>query len=213
MNLFDKLKEFNENINGESSINDIQKRFEELAPIFLYGGHIKVRDDYKVFVRIVEFYFHSEKDKGVHDPIVYHRNGRDLKEAPYFPLMSLHAHSSGFDITFEKPGEYRASALIRSYEVKNNNGEYFVWNKENKYFEKSSKYGYNKQSTYLYALLNGFAFGNNNDITWEVESREFKKVPGKPRQNVFKSESEWKYINTKKEKCDRKWSFTREEQI
>lgn len=213
MNLFDKLKEFNENINGESSINDIQKRFEELAPIFLYGGHIKVRDDYKVFIRTVEFYFHSEKDKGVHDPIVYHRNGRDLKEAPYFPLMSLHAHSSGFDITFEKPGEYRASALIRSYEVKNNNGEYFVWNKENKYFEKSSKYGYNKQSTYLYALLNGFAFGNNNDITWEVESREFKKVPGKPRQNVFKSESEWKYINTKKEKCDRKWSFTREEQI
>lgn len=212
MNLFDKLKEFNENINGESSINDIQKRFEELAPIFLYGGHIKVRDDYKVFIRTVEFYFHSEKDKGVHDPIVYHRNGRDLKEAPYFPLMSLHAHSSGFDITFEKPGEYRASALIRSYEVKNNNGEYFVWNKENKYFEKSSKYGYNKQSTYLYALLNGFAFGNNNDITWEVESREFKKVPGKPRQNVFKSESEWKYI-TKKEKCDRKWSFTREEQI
>lgn len=211
--LIEKLKEFNENISGESNINDIQKRFEELAPIFLYGGHIKVRDDYKVFIRTVEFYFHSEKDKGVHDPIVYHRNGRDLKESPYFPLMSLHAHSSGFDITFEKPGEYRASALIRSYEVKNNNGEYFVWNKENKYFEKSSKYGYNKQSTYLYALLNGFAFGNNNDITWEEESRGFKKVPGKPRQNVFKSESEWKYINTKKEKCDREWSFTREEEI
>ena len=211
--LIEKLKEFNENINGESNINDIQEKFEELAPIFLYGGYIKVRDDYKVFIRTVEFYFHSEKNKGVHDPIVYHRNGRDLEKAPYFPLMSLHAHNSGFDITFEKPGEYRASALIRSYEVKNNNGEYFVWNKENKYFKKSSKYGYNKQSTYLYALLNGFAFGNNNDITWEEESREFKKVPGKPRQNVFKSESEWKYINTKKVKCDRKWSFTREDEI
>jgi len=210
--LIEKLKEFNENINGESNIYDIQKMFEELAPIFLYGGYINVHDDFKVFIRTVEFYFHSEKDNGVHDPIVYHRNGRDLEQAPYFPFMSIHAHSSGFDITFEKSGEYRASALIRTYEVKDKNGEYLVWNKEKKIFEKSKEYRYNYQSTYLYAILNGFAFGNNNDITWKEESKVFKKVSGRPRQNVFKSDSEWKYIKTKK-KCDRKWSFTREEQI
>ena len=43
MDLITKLKEFNANINGESNINDIQKRFEELAPVFLYSGYIKVR--------------------------------------------------------------------------------------------------------------------------------------------------------------------------
>ncbi|MBQ9435035.1 MAG: hypothetical protein IJU33_02800 [Bacteroidales bacterium] len=211
--LIEKLKEFNENINGESKFDDIQKSFEELAPVFLYSGYINVRDDFKIYIRTVEFYFHSEKYNGVHDPIVYHRNGRDLEQAPYFPFMSIHAHNSGFDITFEKSGEYRASALIRTYEVKDKNGEYLVWNKAKKKFEKSKEYHYNYQSTYLYALLNGFAFGNNNDISWEEESKDVKKVLGKPRQNVFKSESEWEYINTKKEKCDRKWSFTREEQI
>lgn len=106
--LIEKLKKFKEIINGESKIEDIQRMFEELAPVFLYGGYIKVRDDYKVFIRTVEFYFHSEKDNGVHNPIVYHRNGRDLEQVPYFPFMSIHAHNSGFDITFEKVGEYRA---------------------------------------------------------------------------------------------------------
>lgn len=63
------------------------------------------------YIRTVEFYFHSEKPNGIHDPIVYHRNIRDLEgnlmeKVPYFPIMSLHAHSSGYDITFEsKVGE------------------------------------------------------------------------------------------------------------
>lgn len=212
--LIEKLKEFNENINGESKYDDIQKKFEELAPIFLYGGYIKVRDDYKIYIRTVEFYFHSEKDNGIHDPIVYHRNGRDLKDVPYFPLMSLHAHNSGFDITFEKVGEYRASALIRSYEVKANNGRFLVWNKEKKFFEESKKYGYNNQSTYLYALLNGFALGNNNDITWEPESRvQTRYITHKTRQNVLQSESDFVYKKIIGEKCTREWSFTREEEI
>lgn len=189
MNLFDKLKEFNENINGESSINDIQKRFEELAPVFLYGGYIKVREDYKVCIRTVEFYFHSEKDNGVHDPIVYHRNGRDLEQAPYFPFMSIHAHSSGFDITFEKPSEYRASALIRAYEIiDTHDNKYLNWDTKKCMFIKSdpNKYCFNTQSTYLKAVLNGFAFGNTNDIKWEPSSLSVQKsinLP-QPRKNV-----------------------------
>ena len=63
--LIEKLKEFKEIIKGESKIEDIQRMFEEIAPVFLYGGYIKVRDDYKVYIRTVEFYFHSEKDNGV----------------------------------------------------------------------------------------------------------------------------------------------------
>jgi hypothetical protein len=128
--------------------------------------------------------------------------------------MSLHAHNSGFDITFEKPGEYRASALIRSYEVKDNNGKYLVWNTKKRLFEESGKYGYNNQSTYLYALLNGFAFGNNNDITWESQSRiQLKTITKKNRQNVFKSYSDFVYNKITGEKCTRHWSFTREEEI
>ena len=86
--------------------NDIQKlteKFQELAPYFLYDGYIKVRNDFKVFIRSIEFYFHSEAN-GIHDPIVYHRNGHGLEHVPYFPTMTLHAHNSGFDITFEKEG-------------------------------------------------------------------------------------------------------------
>lgn len=187
--LIKKLKEFNENINGESNINDIQKRFEELAPIFLYGGHIKVRDDYKVFIRTVEFYFHSEKDKGVHDPIVYHRNGRDLEQAPYFPFMSIHAHNSGYDITFEKSGEYRASALIRAYEIMDiHDNKYLKWDTKKCMFVKSdaNKYCFNTQSTYLKAVLNGFAFGNTNDIEWAPSPLSVQNsicLP-QPRKNV-----------------------------
>ena len=122
MNLIEKLKEFEKSINKIHSEEELQRIFyNELAPTFLYGGNIKVREDFRVYIKTVEFYFHSEKPDGIHDPIVYHRNGRNFEEAPYFPLMTLHAHTSGFDISFESErGKYRASALIRSYEVKDN---------------------------------------------------------------------------------------------
>ena len=212
--LIEKLEEFKKNFNEISDETKLQKVFRDLAPAFLYGGYIQVRQDYKVYIRTVEFYFHSEKNNGIHDPIVYHRNGRDLEKVPYFPLMSLHAHNSGFDITFEKKDEYRASALIRSYEVKSNDEKvYFIWNKETKMFEESTKYGYNTQSTYLYTLLNGFSLGNENDIKWVDSPRESKIVLGKPRQNVFLSESEYEYKPIKEKRCKRQWSFTREEHV
>ena len=128
--------------------------------------------------------------------------------------MSLHAHNSGFDITFEKKDEYRASALIRSYEVKSNDEKfYLVWNKKTKMFEESREYGYNTQSTYLYILLNGFSLGNENDIKWIDSPRESQIIPGKPRQNVFQSECDTKYKPIKGKKCERNWSFTRVEHL
>ena len=164
--LFDELKKFNDTV-GIIDESTLQEKFRELAKTFLYGGYIQVNKDYKVYIRTVEFYFHSEKESGIHDPIVYHRNGRNMKNVPYFPLMSLHAHKSGFDITFEKEGEYRASALIRSYEVKNKKGSlYLKWDSKEGMFVESSEYKYNKQSTCLYELLNGFSLGNVNNIKW-----------------------------------------------
>ena len=212
--LIEKLKEFERNTSNLSSEEELQKSFDNLAPVFLCGGYIQVRQDYKVYIRTVEFYFHSEMDNGIHDPIVYHRNGRDLEKVPYFSPMSLHAHNSGFDITFEKKDEYRASALIRSYEVKSNDEKfYIVWNKKTKMFEESREYGYNTQSTYLYILLNGFSLGNENDIKWIDSPRESQIIPGKPRQNVFRSECDTKYKPIKGKKCERNWSFTRVEHL
>lgn len=204
MNLKDILSQFK----GASDEDELQKMFRELAPAFLYGGYIQVRDDYEVYIRTVEFYFHSEKVDGVHDPIVYHRNGRDLDNVPYFPLMTLHAHASGFDIAFEsEAGEYRASALIRAYEVKARDGKFLIWDKEKGKFVRSSDYGFNTQSTYLYALLNGFALGNGNDIRWMDSPRQqFLTVTEKKRQNVYQYDSVGNKV-----KCERLWSFTREE--
>ena len=209
--LIEALKGFEKNITEVSNETELQGLFENLAPSFLYGGYIKVRDDYRVYIKTVEFYFHSEKENGIHDPIVYHRNSRDLEEVPYFPLLSLHAHSSGFDITFEsKSGEYRASALIRSYEVLANDGSYLKWEKisdTKSMFRKHSDYRYNTQSTYLYSLLNGFSLGNSNDIEWVDSPRESKINLGKPRQNVFQSISELEYKPINGKRCERKWSF------
>lgn len=220
--LIKSLEWFEKETNVVNTEVDLQKIFCKLAPAFLYGGYIQVRDNYKVYIRVVEFYFHSEKEHGIHDPIVYHRNRRDadgkvLVEVPYFPLMTLHAHASGFDITFEnEQGEYRASALIRAYEVKNKNGEYLKWkkNENGKYmFIQSSQYEYNTQSTCLYELLNGFSLGNDNDIKWVDSPREPSILKGKPRQNVFQSTSEYIYNKVEGERCKRLWSFTREEQV
>lgn len=206
MGLLDTLTKFN----GGSSVEELEEKFSNIASAFLYGGYIDVNDVYKVYIRTVEFYFHSETDNGVHDPIVYHRNKNEQK-IPYFPLMTIHAHNSGFDITFEKAEEYRASALIRSYEVKKGK-KYLRWNKSKKLFEETNDYCFNAQSTYLYYLLNGFPLGNTNGIKWVDASYTPITCKGEPRKNVFVSKSETEYLKTK-EICSRKWSFTRKDEI
>lgn len=199
---------------GSSSESELQNMFKYLASAFLYGGYIQVRNEYRIYIRTVEFYFHSEKHDGIHDPIVYHRDGRDLEKAPYFPPMTLHAHTSGFDITFEsESGGYRASALIRSYEVKTSDGKYLKWDTEKGMFIESEKYGYNTQSTYLYTLLNGFALDNTIGIRWiDAQRSQSADFLIKPRQNVSQSEDDYEYKPTKI-RCERMWSFTRKEQI
>ncbi len=222
MDLIEKLKEFEKNINKIHSEEELQKIFyNDLAPAFLYGGYIKVHEDLRVYIKTVEFYFYSEKLNGIHDPIMYHRNIRDtygnlLSEVPYFPIMSLNSHDSGYDITFENEKEqYRASVLIRSYEVKTKEGQYLEWDKHSM-FVKHTTYKFNTQSLYLRKLLNGFSLGDNNDIKWvDSSTKQTKNLKVKTRQNVFKSDSDFVYVYNKitGEKCTRHWSFTREEEI
>jgi len=236
--LKDILNGFENQIKGITKEEELQKIFKDsLAPAFLYGGYIEVHKEFRVYIRTVEFYFHCEKENGIHDPIVYHRNDRCIVgEVPYFPMMSLHAHDSGFDITFEsEAGKYRASALIRAYEViRIQDGKPLVWyTKENKFVEaernKEGKYVvwdskdqkkveihriYNTQSTYLKKLLNGFPLGIENGIKWvDWPKVQTKDISEDTRQNVFQSESEFVYKKIAGRICDRKWSFTRKEEI
>ena len=218
MELQKKLENFSTNE------TEIDSKFKELANDFLYNGYINVRDRFFFFFRAVEFYYHEEKGP-IKDPIVYHRNNKDVDgQVPYYPAMTLHSHSSGFDIAFEnKKKEIRSSVLIRAYEVYDVK-EHCLWcwevtNGKGKFVRRelgkvSGRKTYNTQSTYLKTFLNGFPMGGNTDITWVNECRkQEKEITVKPyRQGVFRSELETEYIPTT-ERDNRKWAFWREEDI
>lgn len=202
------------------SVAELDECFKGLADAFLYGGYISVSDykeeRYRIFIRTVELYCHyegeDEKDMPK-DPIVYHRNGKYVEgEVPYFPLMSFHAHASGYDITFENFDlKLRSSALIRAYEVYDVlRKTYLRYDREKKLFVrcKDTKDRVNKQSTYLYNFLNGFS---DKNIKWidalRNKSEDFKIAP---RQNVYMYDKD---ENKLPEKDTRLWSFTRKEDI
>ena len=214
-----KLKEVLEGFKPEFKSELDNDCFKGLAEAFLYGGYISVSDHekerYRIFIRTVEFYCHYEgEEKDLpRDPIVYHRNGRYIEgEVPYFPLMSFHAHASGYDITFENKNlQLRSSALIRAYEVYDViRKTYLHYDREKKLFVScdASKDRVNKQSTYLYNFLNGFSGYNIKWIdTIRNKSENFKVAP---RQNVYKYDEAG---NKLKEKDTRPWSFTRLDEI
>lgn len=221
-NLADLLRDFNPK--SEEELGGSDGTFAKLAKAFLYGGYISVtyknKEQYRIYIRTVEFYCHyegSEKDLPK-DPIVYHRNGRYVEgEVPYFPLMSFHAHASGYDITFENEKEkLRASALIRAYEVYDViNQKFLCYDTKAKIFRlaEGKDKRVNKQSTYLYNFLNGFG---ENTIVWKDNPRYMNIGLSEPvrRQNVYEydwSDGKWMKSDRKDEK--HKWSFTRLDEI
>lgn len=220
--LIESLRLFQTKVNGQTTLEELTAEFEKLAPVFLYGGYISVRNDYHIYIRTVEFYFHSETDSAnsVKDPIVYHRNNRYIDGVvPYFPLMSLHAHASGFDITFEnEKEEYRASALIRAYEVWDvKQKQYVCYDKNTKKFRlhKDNKNEWNGQSTYLYDFLNGF---DTDGIIWkDVKTNQSIELKVSKRQGVYMSNDQNNYspiiIDGHKIPDNRRWSFTRQEKL
>ena len=210
-----------DDLNKKKQIDkEFKKQFATLAEAFLYGGYISVSynnvERYRIFIRTVEFYCHHEGDKKdlPKDPIVYHRNGRYVEgEVPYFPMMSIHAHASGYDITFENEDlELRSSALIRAYEVYDVKWKCFLfYDTKDKVFKMADTARVNKQSTYLYNFLNGF--GGDN-ITWVDQpiAELHQALKSTPRQNVYKyDEHETKIAdeNGKYVKDNREWSFSR----
>lgn len=216
------LKLFQAKVNGQTTLEELTAKFEELAPVFLYGGYINVRNEYHIYIRTVEFYFHSEteSENSVKDPVVYHRNNKYIDgNVPYFPLMSFHAHASGFDITFENEKEkYRASGLIRSYEVWGVKQEQYLFYDKSiqKFrFRKEDEPIWNGQSTYLYNFLNGFS---SDGISWiDAKSTQSMKLKMSKRQGVYKSDDPNTYsptiVDGHKIPDIRQWSFTRQESL
>jgi len=194
----------------------LTKEFRKLSYYFLSGGYIDVYNIYRIYPKTVEFYFHSEVD-GVKDPIVYHRNNKTVQgEVPYFPPITFHAHASGFDIAFENEKmKFRASALIRAYEIKDVKTQRFLkYDTHIGQFIPCDKPFTNTQSTYLYSILNGF--GDVGEIKWVDDMQSNIEIPdGKPRKGVFVSQSCDQYLPDKLHKVadPRPWSFTRENTI
>jgi len=207
MDLYKELDAFRETCKGgDVNRTILNKAFKKLAPAFLYGGYIKVGQDFRIYIDTVEFYFHSEKKGGLQDTIVYHRNGRyGIENVPYFEPIRFHAHASGFDIAFEsKKDQYRASALIRRYSVMDADGKNYI-ERDGKPIIRDDR------STYLYDILNGFGFGKDNAISWVAEISESKKPKQDYRRNVFdlkydKDLKKW----VKDKKNEYRWSFSKD---
>lgn len=194
------LSEFS-GANGKDDTS-LSKPFEALATKMICGGYIKVRDEYAIFIHTVEFYYHEEIPQGgkqIKDEIVYHRNQRfDNRNVPYFPIMSLHSHWSGFDITFENPEkQYRASALIRKYVVYDFNRHSFIKldttsNKEkmkkDKYYvgEIKDELFVDDRSSFLQYYLNGFPInGEESKIIWkDISCDSYLQVISTSRKNA-----------------------------
>ena len=205
-------------------IDLLTKTFCDLAPYFLNGGYILVRNRYRVYIQQIEFYFHSEQPNhiGIEDEIVYHRNDYRVQgELPYFTPITFNAHPSGYDIAFENPKEkYRASVLIRAYEIYDEQydeekypGKKFL-KVENGQFVYSLEPISNNQSTYLYDILNGF--GTSEDVCWidERQHRDSKILAPTKRKGVYKREKEEYKDKWKDDKYniprERLWRFIRE---
>lgn len=193
------------------------KPFEALAKKMIYGGFLRVSDDYAIFIHKVEFYYHEEEGPNgvrVEDKIVYHRNGRFRKQVkngnydpvslPYYPLMSVHSHWSGYDIAFEsEKGKYRASALIREYVVYNLRTQKFIRldtsklgtklvpESEKEYFvgaiiEQDTPYA-DGRSQYLTYYLNGFSLEEDNTTVRWIDFDQpahTGKIPPDKRKNA-----------------------------
>lgn len=229
MKLYDKLKNFHNMDVDEFNDTNLMNKFEDIAMTILYDGYIQVRNDYRIYIKTVEFYFHPEEDSPLRntidpDPIVYHRDYRKgmfpCRKLPYFPLMTLHAHVSGLDIAFENERlKYRASALIRAYAIYDMSTKSFIKTKK-KY--KEGEAPYDNRSTYLYDFINGFSLieENKDNIMWIDKVTDVPhNLKSSQRENVYRYKYEYKrdreeeIMEKLEEKDNRQWSFTRTNDI
>lgn len=178
------------------SADELTTKFEEIAKSAIYSGYFLVNDDLKIRIVEVEFYFHSEDPakSSVYDWGMYHI-GTDLD---YFSVGSLHPHNSGVDVTFERKGVYRASFLIRKYQVEG----------ETEIIEKPT---YLREDLFGYT---GCICGNGPKIIWvneDINDNEYNLIKSK-RINLtaHNDDGSIKYDSEgRKVKDSRLWRFSK----
>ena len=203
---------------------ELSKQFSELATKIFNTGYFEVNGCRRIYPTVIEFYYHEEVEGGLLDPIMYHTNLNNKEQVDYYPLGSFNFHVSGLDVTFEKEGKYRASFLIREYDVYSLKDG--VWLKD-----KSEA-----RSTYIYEdMLMRLSVFNGISIRWVSEQSECEYgVTTTERKNVASyhkeenkyvkdginndeykklSDSEktfyFSYSGKKYKKCTRQWSYHR----
>lgn len=195
------LHDILEAFSGVSSIREEKQKYMELACQFekiakgvFFGGCFQINDIRRIYPLEIEFYYHEESPNGLKDPVMYHTSDRTKKtNLGYYPLGSLNFHVSGMDVTFEKESDYRASFLIREYQVLDWVDGEWVPRKETN----------GNHPTYIYEdMLMGFPIFEGISIQWitEQENEEDWRLFIQHRINVaeYQKDDDGKYVKDKK---------------
>lgn len=202
----------------------LSKQFSELATKIFNTGYFEVNGCRRIYPTVIEFYYHEEVEGGLLDPIMYHTNLNNKEQVDYYPFGSFNFHVSGLDVTFEKKDEYRASFLIREYDVYSlKNGVWFKDKSECRstyiyedmlmglsVFDGISIYWVTEKSGCEYSVTtterkNVASYHKENDkyIKDEISNDEYKKLSDSEKTLYFS------YSGKKYKKCTRQWSYHR----
>lgn len=202
----------------------LSKQFSELATKIFNTGYFEVNGCRRIYPTVIEFYYHEEVEGGLLDPIMYHTNLNNKEQVDYYPFGSFNFHVSGLDVTFEKKDEYRASFLIREYDVYSlKNGVWFKDKSECRstyiyedmlmglsVFDGISIYWVTVKSGCEYSVTtterkNVASYHKENDkyIKDEISNDEYKKLSDSEKALYFS------YSGKKYKKCTRQWSYHR----
>lgn len=226
-NLWNALRVFDRTVdesyykaNASGSNDKLEELFAELARAIIYGGHLRINNKFDIYVRSVEFYFHTEeKGRGngfVRDPVMFHRSsmeGETPRDPHFFTLGYFYLHRFGLDITFEKEGKYRASALIKSFNVNVVGDEGKVIDQDVKDADKDWA------SSYIYDYIQfeerrGAEPNGDIHVEWIDDDggpSDAKLSPKCPRVGIYKYKVENGVLTKTSEKDDRPWRFYRAE--
>ena len=226
-NLWNALRTFDRTVdesyytaNASGSNDKLEELFAELARVIIYGGHLRVNNKFDIYVRSVEFYFHTE-EKGhangfVRDPVMFHRSsieGETPRAPHFFTLGYFYLHPFGLDITFEKEGQYRASALIKSFNVNAVGDEGKAIDQDVKDVDKDWA------SSYIYDYIQfeerrGAEPNGDIHVEWIDDDgcpSDAKLSARCQRVGIYKSKVENGVLTKTNEKDDRPWRFYRAE--
>lgn len=180
------------------SEDDLNIEFSDIARELIFGGLFKVTykdaDGEKRLrcIRIVDaegYYFDDRNADGVRDWIMYHRDvwkrgSIDPVSPAYLPVGTFYLHNSGVDLTFEsKKHGYRASMLLRSYQMKGVDNEFAVLEFNDLVWSEAVQ----SHPTYLYDdMLSVISpFDDETSIEWLQYDDKPENAPGTAyRQNV-----------------------------